>query len=293
MSRLLGLASTVGRHTEGAREKRRRAQVVAGGEDEGESEDEQEGVPTTLTLVILCGAPGSGKSTFARALIDQLHSVGKQSWVRVCQDSCGKDGKKGSREQCLKQVERALREEKNVIVDRCHATPEQRKHFVDLCHAHAFPREVTVVAVVFNLALKVLHERVKRRENHEGGVQGKRGVSICTRIHSQLQKAGMPRARDQERLSHVTIFTQAPNLMDPLASLSSSWFPPSERKRKQIKRERDRSTPGEVAKAAVTTSDGGTIKQGKKNAFLMMMAAASNLRGSRGSQAVIQSKTSL
>lgn len=277
MSALLGFASRDGRHTEGERKRRRanREQVDDGSEKEGGSEDEQEGVPTTLTVVILCGAPGSGKSTFARALIDQLHSVGNQPWVRVCQDSCGKDGKRGSRDQCLKQVERGLREEKNVIVDRCHATPEQRKHFVDLCHAHAFLREVTVVAVVFNLALKVLQERVKRRDNHEGGVQGKRGVGICTRIHNQLQKAGMPQANDQERLGSVAILTKAPNLSDPLASLPSSWFQPSERKRKQTKteQEQERNAPGKVAKAAVTTSDSS---QGKRNAFLMMMAAASN-----------------
>ena len=42
------------------------------------------------------------------------------------QDTIGKHGKPGSRDQCLAAVKRALTLGKHVAVDRCHLTEEQR-----------------------------------------------------------------------------------------------------------------------------------------------------------------------
>ena len=57
----------------------------------------------------------SGKSTFAQ----QLSAASSRSWVRVNQDTAGKGGKRGTRQQCVKAAQTALATGRNVVVDRC------------------------------------------------------------------------------------------------------------------------------------------------------------------------------
>jgi len=55
-----------------------------------------------------------GKSTFSNALA----SSSSRSWVRVNQDSIGKGGKRGTRQQCISAAKAALAAGRNVIIDR-------------------------------------------------------------------------------------------------------------------------------------------------------------------------------
>lgn len=71
-------------------------------------------------LLILVGLVGSGKSTLAQSLSTQL------DWTRVCQDDLG------DRRSCEGRVERALREGKDVVVDRVNFDATQRQHFLRL-----------------------------------------------------------------------------------------------------------------------------------------------------------------
>jgi aprataxin len=63
-------------------------------------------------VLILVGAPGSGKSTFCEALP-------KNAWTAINQDTIGNGGKKGNRKQCLAAMRRALDDGKHVAIDRC------------------------------------------------------------------------------------------------------------------------------------------------------------------------------
>ena len=58
------------------------------------------------------------------------------------QDSAGRNGKKGTRAQCIAAATAALARGCHVAVDRCHVDAVQRQDFVQL--AHTVQAEVTV-----------------------------------------------------------------------------------------------------------------------------------------------------
>ncbi|KAL3162367.1 hypothetical protein ABBQ32_010048 [Trebouxia sp. C0010 RCD-2024] len=134
-------------------------------------------------ILILCGVPGSGKSTFCAQLIAQ----GQTSWVRVNQDSINR-GRKGSRQQCLTAARQAVLAGQCCVIDRCHQDAEQRRPFINLaaqlnCPAHA---------VVLGLPAKVCADRAANRVGHEGGVQGAEAPRVVHMMNRLFVKAGPP-----------------------------------------------------------------------------------------------------
>jgi adenylate kinase family enzyme len=66
-------------------------------------------------LLVLVGLPGSGKTTFAEALLrDTMPIGGKRRWIRASQD----DAPSRRRQECEAVTRNGLREGYNVIVDR-------------------------------------------------------------------------------------------------------------------------------------------------------------------------------
>ncbi|KAM0830256.1 hypothetical protein ACQ4PT_066325 [Festuca glaucescens] len=125
-------------------------------------------------MVILVGPPGSGKSTFAEAV---LNAASGRPWARVCQDTIGK-GKTGTKIQCLKAAADALKDGKSVFIDRCNLEREQRADFVKLgCTVQA-----DVHAVFLDLPAKVCISRSVSRTNHEGNVQGGMAAMVVNRM---------------------------------------------------------------------------------------------------------------
>jgi predicted kinase len=86
-------------------------------------------------VLILCGLPGSGKSTFSR----NLERLQPHKYVRVNQDELG------DRHRCVEKARRALVEGKCPIIDRCNHNAKQRRHWIVL--AREFECSVTCICL--------------------------------------------------------------------------------------------------------------------------------------------------
>ncbi|XP_074587896.1 transcription factor bHLH140 isoform X2 [Curcuma longa] len=140
-------------------------------------------------VVILVGAPGSGKSTFC----DDVMAAARRPWVRVCQDIIA-NGKQGTKAQCITSASAALEEGKSVFIDRCNLEQAQRADFVRLRKV-----QVDVHAVVLDLPAQLCISRSVKRTGHEGKLQGGRAAMVVNRM---LQKKELPNL--SEGFSRIT-----------------------------------------------------------------------------------------
>ena len=101
-------------------------------------------------LLLLCGLPGCGKSTFSQGLEQ------RGGWIRVSPDDIG------IMEECKKLIEKGLKHGSNVVLDRCNASDKERKMFVR--EAAEFTDDVSVV--YFNVPVDVCLARAKARPSH-------------------------------------------------------------------------------------------------------------------------------
>ncbi|CAK8569770.1 unnamed protein product [Lathyrus sativus] len=170
-------------------------------------------------LVILVGAPGSGKSTFCE---DVMRSSSR-SWVRVCQDTIG-NGKAGNKAQCLSSAARALKDGKSVFIDRCNLNREQRSDFVKL----QGEIQIDMHAVVLDLPAKLCISRSVKRSGHEGNLQGGKAAAVVNRM---LQSKELPKL--SEGFNRITFCQSESNVKDaidtyqklgPLDNLSHGCF---------------------------------------------------------------------
>eukprot|EP00850_Spirogloea_muscicola_P007197 SM000036S13241 [mRNA] locus=s36:107611:111620:+ [translate_table: standard] len=134
-------------------------------------------------VVVLGGAPGSGKSTFCESL--RCAAPAGRPWVRICQDVAGAGGKRGTRKQCLRKAEAALRLGQSVLIDRCNMTVEQRLDFLALARASGAEAH----AVFLDLPAQLCIERVAARQYHEGGLQGAGAARV---VRQQLGSKVLP-----------------------------------------------------------------------------------------------------
>ncbi|KAL2337721.1 hypothetical protein Fmac_012167 [Flemingia macrophylla] len=146
--------------------------------DVDETSAPKEGKPV---LVILVGAPGSGKSTFCEEVI----GASSRPWVRVCQDTIG-NGKAGSKAQCLSCAIIALKDGKSVFIDRCNLNREQRSEFIKLGGGP----QIDVHAIVLDLPAKLCISRSVKRTGHDGNLQGGKAAAVVNRM---LQTKELPK----------------------------------------------------------------------------------------------------
>lgn len=158
-------------------------------------------------LVILVGAPGSGKSTFC----EQVMRSSSRPWVRVCQDTIG-NGKAGNKAQCLTSATRALKDGKSVFIDRCNLDRDQRLDFMKLADGP----QIDVHAVVLDLPAKLCISRSVKRTGHEGNLQGGKAAAVVNRM---LQKKEMPKL--SEGFNRITFCQSDSDVKDAINTYST------------------------------------------------------------------------
>lgn len=107
-------------------------------------------VRKTAQMIVLCGIPGSGKSTVAKLLEDE-------GFVRVNQDELG------SRNACKRIAEEALKQDKSVVIDRCNFNANQRKSWIDLAHDRGI---ANIRCVWLDISPDTCLSRAEKRTNH-------------------------------------------------------------------------------------------------------------------------------
>lgn len=98
-------------------------------------------------LLVLCGPPGCGKTTVAK------HYEGTYTWIN--QDSQGKAH--------MQIFQKALLENKNILVDRMNFSKEQRNRYLEPAKKAGYETEITVI----HQPKKVCMERCINRKDHK------------------------------------------------------------------------------------------------------------------------------
>ena len=106
-------------------------------------------------FIILCGFPGSGKSTFAKQLVRS-----DEKFVRCNQDELGKKG-------CMNLIQKHSKptnnEGKRVVVDRCNISRNDRRVLMDLMLQ---PPPKDIACVYFKVSAQICCQRMANRTNH-------------------------------------------------------------------------------------------------------------------------------
>ncbi|KAI8146150.1 AAA domain-containing protein [Fennellomyces sp. T-0311] len=139
-------------------------------------------------VLILVGLPGSGKSTFSNTLVDL-----KPNWRRVNQDDLR------SRKNCEIHCRKFLRQNYNVVVDRCNFDEQQRSTWIRIAREFQVP----VDCIVFTADQQTCGDRIMGRENHPTGVIGNEGVQILARFVKNYEPPVNPVGEGIEKVLYV------------------------------------------------------------------------------------------
>lgn len=104
-------------------------------------------------LIILCGLPGSGKSSFAKTLKNN-----SDKWAVISQDELGSRGK------CEEEFSKSIKGNKSIILDRCNHTKADRNSWYQMAMLTDASKSLVVY---FDTEKEVCIPRVKGRANHE------------------------------------------------------------------------------------------------------------------------------
>ncbi|KAF9581808.1 hypothetical protein BGW38_001048 [Lunasporangiospora selenospora] len=136
-------------------------------------------------VLLLVGPPGSGKSTFAHALIKTF-----PNFVRINQDDLG------DRTACEAMTLSALQtNNQSVVIDRCNFDKSQRKVWIDLARQLNISR---IDVIVMNTEFYQCKLRILARTEHPTQVNGQNGVEI---LHHFLER--MTRPEPHEGLQRI------------------------------------------------------------------------------------------
>lgn len=123
-------------------------------------------------LLILCGLPGSGKSSFAKTLISNSNT-----WIIISQDELGKN-------KCEEEFSKAIKTNKNVILDKCNHTKKDRHKWYQMS---MLTDSSKCLVIYFDVNKEICIKRVKGRENHETIPIG-RGENIVETFNKTFER---------------------------------------------------------------------------------------------------------
>ena len=97
--------------------------------------EKEKGGGNPQMVIVLCGLPGCGKSTFSQDLEQN------ENWVRINQDDLGRydpfcsyctstNQSLISAAECKNQLEKALKKKKSAVIDRCNASQGDRRMWI-------------------------------------------------------------------------------------------------------------------------------------------------------------------
>ncbi|KAF9200534.1 hypothetical protein BGZ49_009213 [Haplosporangium sp. Z 27] len=115
-------------------------------------------------VLILVGPPGSGKSTFAKALTKFF-----PNFVRVNQDDLG------DRAACEDFAISALNNKQSVVIDRCNFDQDQRKVWIGIANRFNVSE---INAIIMDTEFYHCKMRILARTNHPTQVEGSNGVDV-------------------------------------------------------------------------------------------------------------------
>ncbi|KAF9438341.1 hypothetical protein BGZ76_008483 [Entomortierella beljakovae] len=133
---------------------------------------------TVQKVLILVGPPGSGKSTFAKALTKCF-----PEFVRINQDDLG--DRMACEDLAISTLQGNNRTQ-SVVIDRCNFDQDQRKVWIDIAKKY----EVSDIDVII-MDTEYYHckKRIYSRTNHPTQVEGANGIDV---LHKFLDMMTLP-----------------------------------------------------------------------------------------------------
>ncbi len=87
--------------------------------------DEQKIAKDKQEIILFCGAPGSGKSTFWKNYLSKYERVNNDTLK--------------TKEKCIKVCEEAIKQNKSVVIDNTNSTAEQRTRYIEIAKKYKIP----------------------------------------------------------------------------------------------------------------------------------------------------------
>ncbi|KAG0216735.1 hypothetical protein BGX33_012241 [Mortierella sp. NVP41] len=126
-------------------------------------------------VVLLVGPPGSGKSTFAKALTKVF-----PNFVRINQDDLGD---RAACEELTMSALQANSRSQSVVIDRCNFDQDQRKVWINIAAQLKVP-EVDVI--IMDTEFYQCKKRILARTDHPTQVEGSQGVDVLYKFMEML-----------------------------------------------------------------------------------------------------------